>query len=168
MHNGSKLHKPPTNYHLLAAQQQPYKKNNSQHKIFWVFWREKKSPENGPVAADKWQDRKSKRPRHKTKTREDKGKGVKWQPWDSKLGDRHQTSPASLWGCPERSCWAQTRHSTLCDWHVKKKLQLEYILMWMRKLQKHGDVVAKSSTSAGDLSNRCLFWWCTDCHQRRG
>ena len=47
---GSKLHIPPTNYHLLAAQQEPYKKKSLtlNEKYLRVFW--KKSQENGPEA----------------------------------------------------------------------------------------------------------------------
>ena len=36
---GSKLHIPPTNYHLLAAQQEPYKKAESLTKYIGVFWK---------------------------------------------------------------------------------------------------------------------------------
>ena len=47
---GSKLHIPPTNYHLLATQQEPYKKQKLtlNEKCLRVFW--KKSQENGPLA----------------------------------------------------------------------------------------------------------------------
>ena len=66
---GSKLHIPPTNYHLLAAQQEPYKKSLTlNEKYLRVLWREK-SQENEPIA-EKRQDRKSKRTRQK-KTREE-------------------------------------------------------------------------------------------------
>ena len=43
-------HLPPTNYHLLAAQQEPYKKQKLtlNEKCLRVFW--KKSQENGPSA----------------------------------------------------------------------------------------------------------------------
>ena len=64
---GSKLHIPPTNYHLLAAQQEPYKKAQLLTKNMWEF-SGKKSQENGPLA-EKWQDRKSKRTRQKTQER---------------------------------------------------------------------------------------------------
>ena len=40
---GSKLHLPPTNWHLLAAQQERYKKQNKQktsnEKCLRVFWK---------------------------------------------------------------------------------------------------------------------------------
>ena len=37
---GSKLHIPPTNYHLLAAQQEPYKKSLTlNYKYLRVFWK---------------------------------------------------------------------------------------------------------------------------------
>ena len=40
----------PANYHLLAAQQEPYKKSLTlNEKYLRVFWR-KKSQENGPLA----------------------------------------------------------------------------------------------------------------------
>ena len=63
---GSKMHLPPTNYHLLATQQEPHTKNPSLNEKCWekflenkahlltkkfgiIFWR-KKSQENGPQA----------------------------------------------------------------------------------------------------------------------
>ena len=59
-----KLHIPPTNYHLLATQQEPYKKVQFlTKKMFENFLR--KSREKGPLE-EKWQDRKSKRTRQKT------------------------------------------------------------------------------------------------------
>ena len=80
---GSKLHIPPTNYHLLATQQEPYKKT-----FLRVFWG--KSQENGPLA-EKWQKRKSKRTRQKI-TREEIGKG------NQMTALRFQTPLASFWG----------------------------------------------------------------------
>ena len=79
---GSKLHIPPTNYHLLAAQQEPYKKSliTLNEKCLRVFWREQ-SQENGPLA-EKWQDRKSKRTRQRKQERQERG--IKWQPWYSR------------------------------------------------------------------------------------
>ena len=69
MPHGSKLHIPPTNYPLLAAQQEPYEKAQLLMKNIWVFW--KKSQENGPLA--KWLDRKSKRTGQKNKSGDRKG-----------------------------------------------------------------------------------------------
>ena len=41
MANSSKLHTPPTNYHFLAAQQEPYEKSLTlNEKIFEFFWKE--------------------------------------------------------------------------------------------------------------------------------
>ena len=49
---GSMLHIPPTNYHLLAAKQEPYQKAYPLTKNTEEFsWR--KSQENGPCAEEK-------------------------------------------------------------------------------------------------------------------
>ena len=48
-----------------------------------MFW--EKSWENGPLA-ERWPDRKSKRTRQKKQERRWE-RGLKWQPWDSGLGD---------------------------------------------------------------------------------
>ena len=89
---GSKLHIPPTNYHLLAAQQEPYKKAYPLTKNIWEFSGEKKVRRTEPLA-EKWQDRKSKRTRQKKQER-------KSQNDSPVIPDRrgHQTSPASLRG----------------------------------------------------------------------
>ena len=63
---GSKLHISPSNYHLLAAQQEPYKKKKKRLTLR-IFWN--KSQENGPLA----EDRKSKRTRQKNKSGDRKG-----------------------------------------------------------------------------------------------
>ena len=63
---GRKLHIPPTNYHLLAAQQKPYE--NEKYLSFL-----EKNQENGPLG-EKLRDRKNKRTRQK-KTRQEIGKG---------------------------------------------------------------------------------------------
>ena len=68
---GSKLHIPPTNYHLLAARQEPYKKAKPLTKNIWEF-SGKKSQENGPLAVKRL-DGKSKRTRQKNKRRDRKG-----------------------------------------------------------------------------------------------
>jgi len=65
-----------TNYHLLAAQQEPYKKSNWSRKMFGSFG--EKSPKNGPLA-EKWQDRKSRR------TREKKKRGDRKREWNDSL-----------------------------------------------------------------------------------
>ena len=46
---GSKLHIPPTNYHLLAAQQEPYKKSLTLKEDFFESFLER-NQENGPLA----------------------------------------------------------------------------------------------------------------------
>ena len=81
---GSKLHIPPTNYHLLAAQQEPYKKSLITHneKCLRVFWREQ-SQENGPLA-EKSQDTKNKTGQKK---KGDK-KGESNDSQDSRQGDK--------------------------------------------------------------------------------
>ena len=56
MPNGSKLHIQPTNYHLLAAQQEPYKKAYLLMNCFGEFSGEKKSHKNG-----QWHNRNSKK-----------------------------------------------------------------------------------------------------------
>ena len=69
---GSKLHTSPTNYWLLAAQQEPckraylliYKNKNKQ------IWR--RGQENGPLPEER-QDRKSNRTRQKSKAGDRKG-----------------------------------------------------------------------------------------------
>ena len=43
---GSKLHIPPTNYHLLAAQQEPYKKASINEKFGTVSGGEKKKKDS--------------------------------------------------------------------------------------------------------------------------
>ena len=69
---GSKLHIPPINYHLLAAQQEPYKKSLTLNKKYLSFL-EKKSGEW--TIRKKLQDRKSKRTRQEKNKRGDrKGK----------------------------------------------------------------------------------------------
>ena len=63
-------------YHLhnLDVQQEPYKKSVTlNEKRFRVFWREKKSQKNGPLA-EKWQDKKRAR-RLGRKKWEETGKG---------------------------------------------------------------------------------------------
>ena len=100
----------PTNYHLLAAQQEPYKKAQLLTKTIWVFWEQ--SQENGPLA-EKWQDRKSKRTRqnppktttttkkqknNNKKTREEIEKGNQMTAMRFQTGSEHQTSPAFLRG----------------------------------------------------------------------
>ena len=55
IYNPSRLHTPPTKYHLLAAQREPYKKKKKKkayllRKICRIFL--EKSQENGPLAEE--------------------------------------------------------------------------------------------------------------------
>ena len=56
---GSKLLVPPTNYHLLAAQQEPHKKTISEQKMLQNFL-EKGRRENGPLAQNDKTERRTK------------------------------------------------------------------------------------------------------------
>ena len=87
-----------TPFHLLAAQQEPYK-NASYQKNACFLERERErereeeeSQENGPLA-EKWQDRKSKRTRQKSKRGDRKGESN-----DSPESPDRGTALASCWG----------------------------------------------------------------------
>ena len=96
---GSKQHIPPTNYHLLAAQQEPYKKSltlNERYLSFLGGKKREKRQENGSLA----ENDKTERARRlgRKKTREEIGKGNQMTGLRFQTGERHQASPASLRG----------------------------------------------------------------------
>ena len=93
---GSKLHIPPTNYHLLAAQLEPYEKSlNLNEFCLRVFWREK-SQENGPLS-EKRHDRKSKRTRQKEeKNKRGDNKGESNDSPESEIPDRRASDIPGL------------------------------------------------------------------------
>ena len=82
---GSKLHIPSINYHLQAAQQEPYNKSNLTEKDLW----EKKIRR-----MDHWQenDETERARRLGTKTRLEKGKGSQMTALRLQTGGQYQTS----------------------------------------------------------------------------
>ena len=87
---GSNLHIPPTNYHLLTAQQKPYKKEyllrKNTGKIIWRK-RKRKATKNGPLA-ERWQDKKSNKTWQKNKREDRKGDDIP----EIQTESGHQTS----------------------------------------------------------------------------
>ena len=85
---------PPTNYHFLAAQQEPYKKASLLTKK-WLSFLERKS---GKLTISRKITRQKEQEDCAEKQERRQERGTKGQPWDYRLGRRHQISLASLWG----------------------------------------------------------------------
>ena len=96
MSYGSKLYRPPTNHHLPAVQQKPYRKSLSEQKILEHFLeRKNKSQENGPLAEEEEKEKKQKNDNTKSASdleqeRRQEGGGTKWEP--PKSAERRETS----------------------------------------------------------------------------
>ena len=125
---GSKLHILPIHYHLLAAQQEPYKKALLKK----CFKFSGKNLEEWTISR-KWQDRKSKRTRQKIKM--ETGKGNQLTALRFQTGVRHQTSPASLWGKKaDAQLYIYNQSHTIMihkSWHEQWNKVRKHFLKWL-------------------------------------